>query len=501
MGHGDAVVTGEVAGARVAVVGLGASGRAALDVLGTAGPAWLGGYDASAEAVETARASGEVPASAELVAAPDPQALAEVVLRQEPDVVVVSPGVPAVSPLYTRAASEGVSLWSEVELAWRLQARHRDGSRAPWLTLTGTNGKTTTVSMLAAILTVAGERAPAAGNVGTPLVRVAAEGAADVLAVELSSFQLHSTVSVSPEASACLNLAPDHLDWHGSYEAYRDAKARVYERTRLACVYNEDDPVTRTMVEHADVVEGCRAVGTTTGAPALGQLGVVEDYLLDRAFGAPAARRRHAAVELATTADLAHLAPADRTVPQHVVADALAAAALARAHGVAPEHVRQGLVEYRPGAHRIELVAEIGGVAYVDDSKATNAHAAGASLGALPDGTVVWIAGGLAKGARFDDLVAAHRDKLRAVVLIGVDREPLRTALARHAGDLPVIEAVPGEDGDVMTRAVAEAARLARPGDTVLMAPASASMDQFRNYAERGDAFARAARSLAGGSR
>ncbi|MPV39120.1 UDP-N-acetylmuramoyl-L-alanine--D-glutamate ligase, partial [Georgenia subflava] len=432
-----------------------------------------------------------------LRAAADPAGLAEQVLAGAPDVVVVSPGIPAVSPLHTRAAAAGVEVWSEVELAWRLQARRADGSRAPWLTLTGTNGKTTTVSMLATILAAAGERAAAVGNVGTPIVRVAAGGGVDVLAVELSSFQLHSTHSVSPQASACLNIAPDHIDWHGSYERYRADKARVYERTQVACVYNEADPQTLAMVEEADVVEGARAVGTTLRTPAVGRLGLVEEYLVDRAFGPD---RHRAAVELGTLADLAHLAPAGGDVPDHVVANALAAAALARAHGVAPEHVRQGLRDYAPGAHRIELVATVDGVAYVDDSKATNAHAAEASLGSLPAGTVVWVAGGLAKGATFDELVLARRDRLRAVVLIGVDREPLRGALARHAGDVPVIEVDAGEDGAVMTRAVAEAARLARPGDTVLLAPACASMDQFRSYAERGEAFSRAARALQEGT-
>jgi UDP-N-acetylmuramoylalanine--D-glutamate ligase len=491
---GDRPRTEDLDGARVAVVGLGASGRAALEVLGATG-AELWGHDAAERALDTARESGEVPAAARLAAAADPADLAEQVLAADPDIVVVSPGIPAVSPLHVRAAAAGVPVWSEVELAWRMQARRADGTRAPWLTLTGTNGKTTTVSMLASILTAAGENAPAVGNVGTPIVRVAAAGGADVLAVELSSFQLHSTHTVSPQASACLNIAVDHIDWHGTFEAYRADKARVYERTQVACVYNEADPATRAMVEEADVVEGARAVGTTLRTPAVGQLGLVEEYLVDRAF----IRERHSsAAELATLDDLAHLAPAGADVPDHVLANALAAAALARAHGVAPEHVRQGLRDYAPGAHRIELVATVDGVAYVDDSKATNAHAAAASLGALPAGTVVWIAGGLAKGAAFDDLVTAHRDRLRAAVLIGIDREPLRGALARHAADVPVIEVVAGEDGDVMTRAVAEAARLARPGDTVLMAPACASMDQFRNYAERGEAFARAARSLRG---
>ncbi|TRW42815.1 UDP-N-acetylmuramoyl-L-alanine--D-glutamate ligase [Georgenia yuyongxinii] len=482
-------------GARVAVVGLGASGRAALEALGATAAARLAGYDAAEAALDAARDSGEVPPVTSLLAVADPDRLADEVLTGRPDVVVVSPGVPAVSPLYTRAAAAGVPVWSEVELAWRLRAPRPDGSRAPWLTLTGTNGKTTTVGMLTSILSAAGERAVAVGNVGTPIVRVATTtgpDAPDVLAVELSSFQLHATHSVSPQAAACLNLAPDHIDWHGSYEAYRDDKARVFARTQVAAVYNEADPVTRRMVEDADVVEGARAVGFTLGSPGVGQVGVVEDLLVDRAF---IPERWHSAAELAQLADLAHLAPAGGDVPAHVVANALAAAALARAHGVDPEHVQQGLRDFPAGAHRIERVADVDGVAYVDDSKATNAHAAAASLRAVRAGTCVWIAGGLAKGARFDDLVAGQREHLRAVVLIGTDREPLRSALARHAADVPVIE-VTADDDQVMPTAVAEAARLAQPGDTVLLAPACASMDQFRSYAERGEAFARAAREL-----
>lgn len=493
-----------VEGARVAVAGLGATGLAATEVLSTlqaggSGPRELLAVDGSAAAVEAARE--HLPATVGLGAHPEAADLATAVVEARPDLLVVSPGFPATGPLHAAAGAAGIPVWSEVELAWQVQARREDGTRAPWLTLTGTNGKTTTVQMLSFILAAAGERAPAVGNVGDPIVRAAAGGGVDALAVELSSFQLHSTHSVVPEASACLNLAPDHLDWHGGYAAYRADKARVYARTVRACVYHADDPVTREMVEEADVAEGCRAVGTTLRWPEVGQLGIVDDVLADRAFGAPERERQRGAIELATTADLAHLAPSAAEPPRHVLANALSAAALARAHGAPPEAVRQGLRDMQPGQHRIAPVAEVAGVTYVNDSKATNAHAASAALSGFDDGTVVWVAGGLAKGAEFDDLVRTARPKLRAVVLIGVDRAPLSGALARHAADLPVVEVDPGEDEDVMTRAVAEAARLARPGDTVLMAPASASQDQFRNYAERGEAFARAARALPGGSR
>jgi UDP-N-acetylmuramoylalanine--D-glutamate ligase len=478
-------------GARVVVAGLGTSGLAAARVLHALG-ARVFAVDSDPEVVETA----ELPEGVERAGEADGPRLADLVLEDAagpPDVLVASPGLRPDLPLLARAVRLGVPCWSEVELAWRVQAV--PPGRLPWLTLTGTNGKTTTVTMLASILQAAGRRAPAVGNVGQAICTVAFEGAADVLAVELSSFQLHLTHTVAPQASACLNIAPDHLDWHGSYEAYWAAKAKVFHRTERACVYSVADPATREMVEQADVQEGARAVGVTLGSPAVAELGVVEDVLCDRAFPS---RRQTRALPLATIDDLLHLTGSGlrEDLPDHVVADALAAAALARAHGVEPEAVARGLRDYKAGAHRIQLVARHEGVAYVDDSKATNAHAAAASLAAVPPGRAVWIAGGLAKGARFEELVRQRADRLRAVVLIGVDRAPLREALARHAPDVPVVEVTPGDTGDVMTSAVRAAAGLARPGDTVLLAPACASMDQFRSYAQRGDAFARAARAL-----
>jgi UDP-N-acetylmuramoylalanine--D-glutamate ligase len=343
--------------------------------------------------------------------------------------------------------------------------------------------------MLASMLTAAGRRAVAAGNVGLPLVdAVTAEQPYDVIAVELSSFQLQRTYSMAPLAAAVLNVAEDHVDWHGSMAAYTAAKGRVYERTKVACVYNVADPVTEQLVMAAEVQEGCRAIGFTLGAPSVGMLGVVDGVLVDRAY---VAERATSAAELGTVADVTPSAP-------HNVANALAAAALARAYGVPPAAVRDGLRAFSPGRHRIEQVAEIDGVAYVDDSKATNPHAALASLRAYD--SVVWVAGGLVKGATFDALVAAVRSRLRAVVLIGKDRAVIADALARHAPEVPVVE-VASTDTDVMDLVVHNAVRLARPGDTVLLAPAAASMDLFRDYAHRGDAFAAAARALEGAAR
>ncbi|MFC8896155.1 UDP-N-acetylmuramoyl-L-alanine--D-glutamate ligase [Streptomyces cinereoruber] len=397
------------------------------------------------------------------------------------ELIVTTPGWRPDKPLFVAAAEAGVEVWGDVELAWRL----RGPGAAPWLAVTGTNGKTTTVRMLASILEAAGLRTAAVGNIGVSLLdAVLGEQEYDVLAVELSSYQLHWSPSLRVHSAAVLNLAPDHLDWHGSMEAYAADKGRIYEGNRVACVYNTADKVTEDLVREADVEEGCRAIGFTLGTPGPSELGVVEGLLVDRAF---APNRQKNAQELAEVADVQPPAP-------HNIANALAAAALARAFGVDAKAVRDGLKAFRPDPHRIELVEEVGGVTYVDDSKATNTHAAEASLAAYDP--IVWIAGGLAKGATFDELVQKSAKRLRGAVLIGADRALIREALARHAPEVPVVD-LDRTDTGAMSEAVREAARLARPGDTVLLAPACASMDMFTNYNTRGEAFADAVRALA----
>lgn len=399
------------------------------------------------------------------------------------DLIVTAPGWKPGKPLFTAAAAAGVPVWGDVELAWRL--RELDGRKAaPWLAVTGTNGKTTTVQMLASILEAAGLRTAAVGNIGVSLLdAVLGEETYDVLAVELSSYQLHWAPSLRADSAVVLNLAPDHLDWHGSMEAYAADKGRVYEGNRVACVYNVADKATEDLVREADVEEGCRAVGFTLGTPGPSQLGVVDGILVDRAF---VENRQKNAQELAEVSDVRPAAP-------HNIANALAAAALARAFGVPAGAVRDGLRAFTPDAHRIAHVADVDGVAYVDDSKATNTHAAEASLAAYE--SIVWIAGGLAKGATFDELVTRSAGRLRAAVLIGADRALIREALARHAPEVPVVD-LDRTDTGAMLAAVREAARLAGPGDTVLLAPACASMDMFANYNKRGDAFAEAVREL-----
>jgi len=475
-------------GVRAAVGGLGVSGFAAADTLQHLGADVIVLDDADDDALREKATLLEILGVDVRIGPGSTEAFPEGV-----DLFVTSPGWSPTTPLLAQAAARAIPVWGEVELAWRL----RGDDPAPWLAVTGTNGKTTTVQMLESILRAQGLNALAVGNVGTPVLEAVMNPEPfDVLAVELSSYQLHWSQSISAQASTVLNLAPDHIDWHGGLDAYTADKARIYERTRVACVYNVQDPVTEHMVEEADVVEGCRAIGFTLGIPATGMIGLVDDAIADRAF---IPGRVSSAAELGSIRDIGLTAhgDTDRIPPPHMVANALAASALARAHGVEPRAVRDGLRAFTPDAHRIAEVAEIDGVRWVDDSKATNAHAAQASIQGFEH--VVWIAGGLAKGASFDDLVIAVRERLRAVVLIGADRALIAQSLRRHAPDVPVVEVDTGET-DPMDRVARVAAPLAREGDTVLLAPGCASMDQFRNYAARGDSFAAAVHRLRGGS-
>jgi UDP-N-acetylmuramoylalanine--D-glutamate ligase len=452
-----------VTGATVLVAGVGVSGRAAALALARRGHRVV--------AVDARAGEGERAATAQLAAAGVRVLLGsgKPELPAGCELVVTSPGWRPDHPLLAAAAGAGIPVIGEVELAWRL----RPADAAPWLGVTGTNGKTTTTRMATAILTAAGRRAVAAGNVGLAAVEaVLAEPRPDVVVVELSSFQLHWSTSIACSAAAVLNLAEDHLDWHGTFADYAAAKTRIWAGG--IAVGNRDDPQVAGRLSSA----AGRRVAFTLQDPAPGELGLVDGTLVDRAFGAGEA--------LAGTGDLTLSGP-------HHLANALAAAALARSLGVPAGAVAAGLSGLRPEPHRGEVVVTRNGVAYIDDSKATNPHAAAASLTAHH--RVVWIVGGLLKGADLAPAVTAAAGRLVAAVVIGVDREPVLRTLARHAPDLPVVE-VTGTDTGGMAQAVAVAAGLARPGDTVLLAPAAASMDMFRDYAERGEAFATAVRGL-----
>jgi UDP-N-acetylmuramoylalanine--D-glutamate ligase len=387
------------------------------------------------------------------------------------DLVVTSPGLRPEHPLLRAAAAAGLPVLGELEFAWRI----RDEIAARWLMVTGTNGKTTTVRMLESVLLAAGLQAVAVGNIGVPIIdAVLAARPYDVLAVEASSFQLHHSSTIAPAAGAVLNLAPDHLDWHGSMAAYSADKLKAWNGD--VAIGNADDPV---LADRLLARRPSHPVTFTLGAPTVGQLGVREETLVDHAFS------EHEA----------ELFPASQVRPagMHNIANALAAAALARSIGVPSDAVARGLRQFEPDPHRNQFVATVNGIDYIDDSKATNPHAAAASLSGYP--SIVWIAGGQLKDAPIDDLVATYAPRLRAVVLLGVDRAVIASALARHAPHLPVITVSRTDDG-AMQDVVRAAASLAVAGDAVLLAPAAASLDMFGSYSARGQAFSEAVRTL-----
>ena len=447
------------AGRSVLVAGVGVSGsavaRALLDLGARVTVVDGGEGERQRAAADALRAAGAV------VRLGDDRSMVDA------DLVVATPGMRLDHPLFVAARDLGLEVLGEPELAWRLR---RDDA-APWLGITGTNGKTTTVGMLEAILRGAGLRTVAAGNVGLPLVdAVRTTPAYDVLAVEMSSQQLAWSPSPRYAAGALLNIAEDHLDWHDTMADYVAAKTRIW--SGAVAIGNADDDVVRAALPAAGRTFSLVRDDT--------------DYVV----------RAGKVIETATAQPLFGVDELQVRGP-HNVANAMAAAALARSQGVAAEAVRAALAAFAPGRHRNELVASVAGVDYVDDSKATNPHAAAASLAAYDH--VVWIAGGLLKGADVEELVATNAGRLRAAVLIGRDRAAIARALARHAPDVPVVE-LEATDTGVMQTAVQRAAELAAPGDTVLLAPTAASWDIFRDYGQRGDLFAAAARGLGAGT-
>ena len=473
------------AGLRVAVLGLGVTGFSVADTLVELGAEILVlAAGARPEQKQLLEVIGGRYVEHDLASVPD------ALTGFDPELVITSPGFHPDSPVLAWAAERGLPVWGDIELAWRV--RDKVTPLAQWVLVTGTNGKTTTTQLATHMLEADGRRVAAVGNIGIPVLdAVRYPSGFDVLVVELSSYQLHwldrtPEGTLQPWASVCLNLADDHLDWHGSAAAYRAAKAKVYTNTTVAAVYNRADAATREMVEEAEVIEGCRAIGFGLDAPGPSDFGVVDGILCDRAF---LEERATTALELTTHADLVEVglgAP-------HSTANVLAASALARSLGVAPTVIRDSLRTFELDEHRTQLVAVSNGISWVDDSKATNPHAATASLRAYP--SVVWIAGGLLKGVDVDDLVRRHADRLAAVILIGADRTALRSAFERHAPAVALFEVDETETSGVMPTAVRLAAAAASAGDVVLLAPAAASMDQFTDYKDRGDRFAEAVRS------
>ncbi|MGC5246564.1 UDP-N-acetylmuramoyl-L-alanine--D-glutamate ligase [Gordonia sp. DT219] len=514
-----------VAGDSVVIAGGGAAGMSAADHLLDLGARVTIADDrvTTGELAAIAGASAIVDRGARLIAVAD--LLADPAWTDRTDVVIVSPGFAPGHALPEAAHAAGIPTWGEVELAWRLDAAGVYGPPRTWLVVTGTNGKTTTTSMLTDIVTASGRAAAACGNIGLPILDAMRETPrVEVLCVELSSFQLFWAPSIAPAAGVVLNVAEDHLDWHGSFRAYAEAK-QIALHGGIGIV-GLDDPVAAALP-----VAG-RRVGFTLGEPGDGQLGIRDGEIVDRAFavGEPGAGTSGAGVALADVTGIRPPGPSGRS-------DALAAAALARSIGVPPDAIGSALADFRPAAHRGEIVARIDGVEFVDDSKATNPHAAQAAIAAHR--RVILIAGGLLKGASLDTMLDAIADRLAGVVAIGRDRDLVVAAIARHAPEVPTVTVFTGDDGAVtlqrelsfpagvclpgptspsavthtapspgdaavavMDRAVGAAWALADTGraedrpDAILLAPAAASLDMFAGYGRRGDAFADAARSL-----
>jgi len=468
---------------KVAVVGLAKTGFSVADTLNELGAELLVVTESAdpeiLDIIEVLGINNLVAPLGELVAAIDEFA---------PDLVIVSPGISPTNPIIQNVSAKGIPIWGDVDLAWRL--RDRFDNNQEWICVTGTNGKTTVVELTEAMLLSAGVKSVACGNIGKPILDCIRDPAEfEVLVVELSSFQLHYLNEIEPFSAACLNVAEDHLDWHGSFDAYRNSKARIYEGTRVACVYNLEDSTTEQLVQAATVQDGARAIGFGLGTPKPSNLGYVDEFLVDRAF---LEQRADSALEIATLEDFQGLG----VLTPHLLSNIAAATALARSFGVPPAACREALRNFRVSSHRIELVLEKDGVRYIDDSKATNAHAAAASLSSFEK--VVWILGGQLKGVDISELIAKFAPRLRAAIIIGAERAEILSIFSETAPQVPLFEV--SDEKLVMEAAVHLAKQAAEPGDVVLLAPAAASMDQFASYQDRGNKFAQAVRQELGGA-
>ena len=437
---------------RALVVGLGSSGVAAAALLARQG--WRVTANDRAGAAALGERAAQLPGGVEVVLGGHPASLLDGV-----DLVVVSPGVPADLPLLAQARTLGIEVIAELELAYRALAD------TPLLAVTGSNGKTTVTALLGAILEEAGWNAGVGGNIGHPASALALEGGFDALVWEVSSFQLEGCTTLRPRVGVLLNLSPDHLDRHATLADYLAAKARLFacQQGDDLAVLNADDQAVAGLAVPARA-EFFSLRDRTVAACLAGDRLVLDGHAL-----LPRARLP--------------------LLGEHNVANALAAALAAARAGVPRAAIAAALERFRGLPHRHTLVAEIGGVRFVDDSKGTNIGATAAGLAGYPAGTVHLILGGLGKGQDFAPLVEAAAGRVAAAYLIGEAAGEIASSFGSR---------VPVEQCGTLAEAVRRAAAAARPGDTVLLSPACASFDQFRDYAHRGDEFARLARLTAG---
>ena len=443
-----------LANQKIAVLGAGVTGTAVLDFLVTRGI----NADIFDEKVPNAKRNVE----------------------DSYDLAIVSPGWRLDNPLVVALQSVGCELLSEIDFAWKVKEEIAPDQK--WIALTGTNGKTTTIQMVQSIFDYSSLSGIACGNVGEPVISVLNSGDSyDYLALELSSFQLEWSQYAKYEAVALLNIAPDHIDWHGSFDQYAAAKLRLLDASEIAVINGEDSE----SVLRASAWSG-RKVFYFLDTPQPGELGLVENLLIDRAFGG----------DPSVAHDFAQLSDIRPTVP-HNVSNAMAAAGLALAIGITHDEIREGLQNFTLDRHRLEVVVEEDGIAWVNDSKATNPHAAAAAL--MSQISSIWIAGGLAKGAAMNPLIERCASRIKAAILIGQDAPIIATALSKEAPHIPYyLMPYSGDSQELMREVVEKARELAVAGDTVLLAPACASMDQFKDYADRGEKFVAAVREVVG---
>ena len=386
---------------------------------------------------------------------------------------IVSPGWRVDHPLISLVRESGIELISEIDLAWKVKQQICPNQR--WIALTGTNGKTTTVQMLESMLIESGIVAKACGNLGYTAIEAVVDSRADILALELSSFQLEWSNLAHFEAGAILNIAEDHIDWHQSFEKYLAAKLKISQLADLVILNKDDQHLAKNGKTLSKPI-----TWISLQVPSKGEIGLVENLIVDRAF---------------IKDDAEALFEISDVTPSvgHNVSNAMAAAALARSVGAKPDAIANALRNFKLDHHRLEVVHKSGGITFINDSKATNPHAAIAALDSQMES--IWIAGGLAKGAAMDELAQKCQSRIKAAILIGSDAPIIKDALLKQAPNLAIYTTDLNLKGlDVMRSVMSIVKEIAVSGDVVLLAPACASMDQFKNYADRGESFTMAAK-------
>ena len=386
---------------------------------------------------------------------------------------IVSPGWRVDHPLISLVREAGIEMISEIDLAWKVKQQICPNQR--WIALTGTNGKTTTVQMLESMLIESGINAKACGNLGYTAIEAVVNSRADILALELSSFQLEWSNLAHFEAGAILNIAEDHIDWHQSFEKYLAAKLKISQLADLVILNKDDQHLAKNGKTLSKPI-----TWISLQVPSKGEIGLVENLIVDRAF---------------IKDDAEALFEISDVTPSvgHNVSNAMAAATLARSVGAKSDAIANALRNFKLDHHRLEVVHKSGGITFINDSKATNPHAAIAALYSQMES--IWIAGGLAKGAGMDELAQRCKSRIKAAILIGSDAPIIKEALLKQAPNLAIYTTDLNLKGmDVMRSVMSIVKEIAVSGDVVLLAPACASMDQFKNYADRGESFTAAAK-------